>query len=74
MYFSASGRKMIYSYATADISQLEDILNIYRSAQAYMEANGNPQWQKGFPDENDIRGGIYGGILYTVKTDRKSVV
>ncbi len=64
---------MIYSYVTADISQLDEILNIYRNAQEYMEAQGNPQWQKGFPDENDIRGGIYGGILYTVRAEGEIV-
>ena len=31
-----------------------------------MAEHGNPQWAKGFPDENDVRGGIYGGILYCV--------
>jgi ribosomal protein S18 acetylase RimI-like enzyme len=31
-----------------------------------MEKNNNPQWPKGFPDVNDVRGGIFGGILYVV--------
>ena len=57
---------MNFSYRKVTIDELEEITKIYASAQAYMAAHGNPQWAKGFPDENDIRGGIYGGILYCV--------
>lgn len=57
---------MNFSYRQADISDLNAIMDIYTRAQAFMEAHGNPQWQKGFPDRTDIRGGIYGGILYAV--------
>lgn len=60
------GNAMNFSYRKAAISEAEEITKIYASAQAYMEANGNPQWEKGFPDKNDVRGGIYGGILYCV--------
>lgn len=64
---------MEFKYAKADISCLNEIMRIYESAQAFMERNGNPQWQKGFPDENDIRGGIYGGILYAVRAEGGTV-
>lgn len=57
---------MHFTYRKATISEIEQITKIYVSAQAFMEANGNPQWIKGFPDENDVRGGILGGILYCV--------
>ncbi len=57
---------MHFSYRKADIAESEEITAIYASAQAFMESHGNPQWVKGFPDINDIRGGIYGGILYCV--------
>lgn len=57
---------MNFSYRKATISEAKEITQIYASAQAFMEAQGNPQWTKGFPNENDVRGGIYGGILYCV--------
>ena len=57
---------MNFSYRKADIAELKEITKIYASAQAFMEAQGNPQWVKGFPDENDVRGGILGGILFCV--------
>lgn len=62
---------MGFSYKTADISELEGIMEIYSAAQAFMEKNGNPQWPKGFPDRVDITGGILGGILYSVHSDGK---
>ena len=60
---------MDFSYRKATIEEFKEISQIYAAAQAYMAAQGNPQWAKGFPDENDIRGGIYGGILYCVITN-----
>ena len=57
---------MNFSYRKATIAEAKEIIEIYASAQAYMEAHGNPQWVKGFPDANDIRGGIFGGILFCV--------
>lgn len=60
---------MEFDYVKAEITMLDEIMEIYRQAQAYMEESGNPQWQKGFPDENDIRGGILGGILYVVRIE-----
>lgn len=60
---------MKYSYSKSNISQLKEIMEIYASAQEYMASLGNPQWGKGFPEEHDIREGILGGILYTVKID-----
>ncbi|MBO5328649.1 MAG: GNAT family N-acetyltransferase [Clostridia bacterium] len=57
---------MEFTYKTADISALNEVLEIYSSAQKFMEANGNPQWVKGFPDKTDIAGAIYGAIIYTV--------
>lgn len=59
---------MNFSYRKATISEAEEITKIYASAQAYMAAQGNPQWTKGFPDANDVRGGIFGGILFCVTT------
>ncbi len=58
--------KLNYEYRRATISDLPAIMRIFQVAQAFMEANGNPQWEKGFPDETDVKGGIYGGILYCV--------
>ncbi|MCD8200869.1 MAG: GNAT family N-acetyltransferase [Clostridia bacterium] len=57
---------MDFSYRQARIEDLSAIMDIYVNAQEYMEKNGNPQWVKGFPAEDDIRGGIYGGIIYVV--------
>ena len=57
---------MNFSYRKATIAETKEIVDIYASAQAFMEAHGNPQWVKGFPDENDVRGGIFGGILFCV--------
>lgn len=60
---------MEFEYASADIAQLDEIVEIYVSAQKFMEQSGNPQWGKGFPDARAIREGILGGIIYTVLCD-----
>ncbi|MCD8205956.1 MAG: GNAT family N-acetyltransferase [Clostridia bacterium] len=57
---------MDYSFRRAVIGDLPVVMEIYRNAQKYMAANGNPQWEEGFPSEEDIKGGIYGGIIYVV--------
>ncbi len=57
---------MQFVYRCATGAQLDEIADIYAGAQAYMEANGNPQWARGFPDRTDLRGGILGGIIYAV--------
>lgn len=57
---------MQYEYRKAEERHIPAIMEIYRDAQLFMERNGNPQWERGFPDENDVRGGVYGGILYVV--------
>ncbi|MDE6598115.1 MAG: GNAT family N-acetyltransferase [Clostridia bacterium] len=57
---------MNYEYRKADGSALNGIMEVYRDAQRFMESNGNPQWQKGFPSEDDVRGGIFGGLIYVV--------
>lgn len=57
---------MSYIYRQADVSELDEIMRIYVSAQKYMEENGNPQWPAGFPGRRDVKGGILGGILYAV--------
>jgi len=57
---------MKFNYRRAKNEDLNEIMRIYASAQLFMEANGNPQWQKGFPDENDVKWGIAGGVLYAV--------
>lgn len=57
---------MEFTYAQSTISHLNEVMEIYQGAQAYMAAHGNPQWDKGFPAENDIKGGIFGGIIYEV--------
>lgn len=59
---------MQFNFRQAEIADLNGIVEIYKAAQAFMEANGNPQWPKGFPDENDAKCGIYGGVLYVVTT------
>lgn len=60
---------MQFNYRKAKIEDLNEIMRIYASAQAFMEAHNNPQWPKGFPDQNDIKWGIFGGILYVVTTE-----
>ena len=60
---------MNLEYKKADASALNDIMSIYREAQSFMESQGNPQWEKGFPSEDDVRGGIFGGIIYVVLAD-----
>ena len=57
---------MQFSYVQSNISNLSKVMEIYAGAQEYMAAHGNPQWDKGFPAETDIRGGILGGIIYEV--------
>lgn len=57
---------MNYTYRLAELSELNKIMEIYVSAQKFMEHNGNPQWPAGFPGKVDVTGGILGGILYTV--------
>ena len=57
---------MEFSYRKATIEEFTQINKIYESAKAQMAAQGNPDWTKGFPDANDVRGGIYGGVLYCV--------
>lgn len=57
---------MKFAYRKAKTEDLNEIMRIYTSAQAFMEANDNPQWGKGFPDENDVKCGIVGGVLYAV--------
>lgn len=51
---------MEFVYKTAEVSALNEIIDIYRKAQKFMERNGNPQWGKGFPAKDDILGGILG--------------
>ncbi len=60
---------MNFEYKKADGTALKDIMKIYREAQRFMESNGNPQWERGFPSEDDVCGGIFGGIIFTVSAD-----
>lgn len=64
---------MNYSYRRSEISELDEIMKIYVDAQDYMAKNGNPQWPKGFPDRLGVKGGILGGILYSVECGGKLV-
>lgn len=57
---------MNFEFHQAKISAFNEIIEIYRGAQRFMEDNNNPQWQKGFPDENDVKCGILGGVFYLV--------
>lgn len=60
---------MNLTYRKAELSDLNSIMKIYREAQSFMETWGNPQWERGFPAEADVRGGIFGGIIYVVIAD-----
>lgn len=60
---------MQFKFRKAKISDLNKVMRIFASAQAFMQSQGNPQWPKGFPDENDVRCGIFGGILYAVTAE-----
>ncbi len=60
---------MQFTCRQANIGDFPQIWDIYVKAQEYMESHGNPQWKKGFPNETDIKGGIYGGILYVVMNE-----
>ena len=62
---------MQFNYRKATIEDLDEVMRIYTSAQAFMEAHDNPQWPKGFPDRNDIKCGIFGGILYVVTAENE---
>ncbi|MCD8308028.1 MAG: GNAT family N-acetyltransferase [Clostridia bacterium] len=57
---------MDLEFEKTQIKELKGVIEIYSEAQAFMEANGNPQWPKGFPDVTDLQEAIYGGILYSV--------
>lgn len=49
----------------ATLDDINDMMPVYQAAQKYMTENGNPnQWQKGFPDENVIRGEVIRGVSY----------
>lgn len=58
-----------FLYRKAALDDLDAIMLIYTAAQRLMEERGNPQWGKGFPDKNDVKWGILGGILYVVTAD-----
>lgn len=60
---------MQFKYRKAELGDLSEVMRIYRGAQKFMEENNNPQWDRGFPDENDVRGGILGGVMYVVVTN-----
>ncbi len=60
------GNDMKLTYRQALIGDLSRIMEIYRAAQMFMEETGNPQWERGFPSENDVRWGIAGGIMFVV--------
>ena len=57
---------MQFKYRKAEANDLSSVMRIYRDAQTFMEEHKNPQWLKGFPDENDVKGGILGGLMYVV--------
>ncbi len=64
---------MKFKFRKAEINDLDEIMRIFVCAQAFMQAHGNPQWQKGFPDENDVRWGIYGGVLFVVTSESDKI-
>ncbi len=47
----------------ADMPSINEIFN---NARAFMAAQGNPQWQDGFPDNNFLRAALAGGNLRVV--------
>ncbi len=52
----------------ADISELDLIMQIYRTAKAYMDATGNDtQWEVGYPSEDMIREDILARSLYVIE-------
>lgn len=62
---------MNLEYRKAELSDLNSIMQIFSEAQSFMEKSGNPQWERGFPSEADVRGGIFGGIIYVVTADKE---
>ena len=62
---------MNFEFRQAKLASFNDIIEIYRGAQKFMERNDNPQWQKGFPNENDIKCGILGGVFYVVTVENE---
>lgn len=62
---------MNFEYRKAELSDLNSIMQIYGEAQSFMESYGNPQWERGFPSEADVRGGIFGGIIYVVTVEEE---
>jgi len=55
---------MKFVYRKAKTEDLNELMRIYTAAQAFMEANGNPQWGKGFPDENDVIAAVFSAVGY----------
>lgn len=51
----------------AQLSDLVEIMRIYRSAKEYMDATGNPtQWKNGYPSEDIVYNDIANKKLYVI--------
>lgn len=57
----------------AEVADLDEIMNIFSDARAFMGAQGNPQWQDGYPFRGDIEERIAGGHMYKLVRGREIV-
>ncbi len=55
-----------YTVERAVAEDLDAIMSIFSSARAYMTAQGNPQWQDGFPQREFIEGRIRNKVMYKI--------
>ena len=54
----------------ASLADLTEIMNIYKNAQDFMIASGNPnQWGHSYPDESLIRKDIAGSVCHVLYDD-----
>lgn len=50
----------------AQAADLDEIMNIFDGARAFMGSLGNPQWQDGYPFRADIEERIVSGHMYKI--------
>ncbi|KRO00749.1 GNAT family N-acetyltransferase [Companilactobacillus kimchiensis] len=55
----------------AQVSDLKEITNIIKQAQAMLKADGSPQWQSGYPDTATLRNDIMAQQCWLLMVDGK---
>lgn len=55
------------------VEDIPSVMNIIHEAQQYFKENGIPQWQNGYPDENQILNDIQEDGSYVLEEDNKII-